>query len=70
MLINPKDLAKIQYHGEEGMTHSCLNAIIRLIQFGDQIEEVKLLTFETRHCFLLSFANQSDYIAIKSGFSS
>jgi hypothetical protein len=70
MLINSEDLAKIQYHGEAGMTRSCLNAIIRLIQFGDQIEEVKLLTFETRHCFLLSFAYQSNYIAIKSGFSS
>lgn len=70
MLINSEDLAKIQYHGEAGITRSCLNAIIRLIQFGDQIEEVKLLTFETRHCFLLSFAYQSNYIAIKSGFSS
>ena len=37
MLINPKDLAKIQYHGEAGITRSCLDAITRLIQFDCQI---------------------------------
>ncbi len=44
MLINPKDLAKIQYHGKAGITRSCLDAITRLIQFGCQIEEANLLT--------------------------
>jgi len=70
MLINPKDLAKIQYHGEAGISNSCLKAIIRLIQFGDQIKEVKLLTFQNKHCFLLSVGMENDYIAIKSGFTS
>ena len=41
MLINPKDLAKIQYHGEHGTSQSCLKAIIRLIQCGCKIEEAK-----------------------------
>lgn len=70
MLINPEDLAKIQYHGEHGITRSCLNAIIRLIQCGCKIEDVKLLTLENFHCFLLSVEMEKSYIAIKSGFSS
>lgn len=70
MLINSENLAKIQYHGERGITRSCLNAISRLIQSGCQIEEVKLLTFENRHCFLLSVEMEGSYIAIKSGFAS
>ena len=70
MLIDTTKLAKIQYHGEEGITQSCLNAITRLIQSDCQIEEVKLLTLENRHCFLLSVITESSYIAIKSGFAS
>ena len=70
MLINPKDLAKIQYHGDHGITRSCLNAIIRLIQCGCQIEDVKLLTLGNFHCFLLSIEGEESHIAIKSGFSS
>jgi len=70
MLIDTEKLAKIQYHGEEGITQSCLNAITRLLQSGCRIETVKLLTFENRHCFLLSVAMEGDYIAIKSGFAS
>lgn len=70
MLIDTKKLAKIQYHGEEGITRSCLDAITRLIHFGCQIKEAKLLTLESRHCFLLSVAMEESYIAIKSGFAS
>ncbi len=70
MLIDTKKLAKIQYHGEEGITQSCLNAITRLIQSDCQIEEVKLLTLRNRHCFLLSVAMEESYIAIKAGFAS
>jgi hypothetical protein len=68
--INPKDLAKIQYHGEFGITRSCLDAIVRLIHFGAQIEQVRLLTCGGYHCFLLKVATEKSHIAIKSGFSS
>lgn len=59
----------IQYHGTPGITESCLDAIMRLIHFGHQIEEVRLLTCGDDHCFLLLVAVEG-YIAIKSGFSS
>lgn len=68
-----KELAGIEYHGCEGISKSCLNAIIRLIQFGDRIEHASLLTLPEQHssihCFLLS-VNDGDFIAIKSGFTS
>jgi hypothetical protein len=70
MLIDTNKLAKIQYHGEEGRTQPCLNAIIRLLQSGCQIEKVKLLTFGNSHCFLLSVEREGGYIVIKSGFRS
>jgi hypothetical protein len=70
MLIDTNKLAKIQYHGEEGRTQPCSNAIIRLLQSGCQIEKVKLLTFGNSHCFLLSVEREGGYIAIKSGFRS
>lgn len=70
MLIDTNKLAKIQYHGEEGRTQPCLNAITRLLQSGCEIEKVKLLTFGNSHCFLLSVKMEGDYIAIKSGFAS
>ncbi|MEA5464224.1 TIGR02391 family protein [Leptothoe sp. PORK10 BA2] len=62
-------LADVQYNGRAGITRSCLNAILRFINFGDEIEEVRLLTYESEHCFLLSIATEG-YIMIKSGFSS
>lgn len=61
--------AQIEYHGIAGATRDCLNAIVRLIHFGDRVVEAKLLTFENEHCFLLS-VNFGDYVAIKSGFAS
>lgn len=70
MLIDTKKLAKVQYHGEEGITQNSLDAITRLIHFGCQIEEAKLLTYGNRHCFLLSVLTEKSYIAIKAGFAS
>lgn len=61
--------AQIEYHGIAGVTRDCLNAIVRLIHFGDRVVEAKLLTFENDHCFLLS-VNVGNYVAIKSGFGS
>lgn len=71
--INQKSLAGIQYLGLSGISASCLEGIIRLIQFGDKIKEAKLLScfgeHSGTHCFLLT-VNYDELIAIKSGFSS
>ena len=68
-----KSLAGIEYHGTSGTTMHCLQAITRLIHFGDVIEEAWLITSRSNefgeHCFLLNMAC-GDPVAIKSGFSS
>lgn len=73
MEIDPRKLASIEYHGQAGITRDCLNALVRLIHFGDSIENAQLLTCKgthsASHCFLLTI-NQHDLVAIKSGFSS
>lgn len=61
--------AGIQYIGESGISHSCKEAIVRLLQFGDKIDGAKLLSFSNSHCFLLN-VNYDESVAIKSGFSS
>lgn len=71
--INQKLLAGIQYLGLAGISASCLDAIVRLIHFGDKIHKAKLLScfgeHSGTHCFLLTI-NYDELIAIKSGFSS
>lgn len=68
-------LAAIEYHGADGVTQHCLDAIVRLIQFGDRIERAWLLSGEAdqwncrHHAFILSI-NYGDLVAIKPGFSS
>jgi hypothetical protein len=68
-----KPLAGIEYHGIPGATQDCLEAVMRLIQFGDEITNVQILsspgTPVTDHCLILT-VNVGDLIAIKSGFAS
>jgi hypothetical protein len=59
----------IQYVGTAGVSAHCLNAIRRLIQFGDLIPSALLLTCENRHAFLLTQASEG-LIAVRSGFAS
>jgi hypothetical protein len=68
---NPKyaSLAAIEYHGIPGVTKECKNAVMRLIQFNDQITQAKILTWSNEHCLLLT-VNGVDLVAIKSGFAS
>ena len=67
-----KQPACIEYHGGPGVTQPCLDAVIRLIQFGDQITKAQILSADgdpvTEHCFLLTV--NDDLVAIKSGFAS
>jgi hypothetical protein len=57
--VDTKTLAGIQYMGLAGITLPCLNAVFRLIHFGDAIDEAILLTgednsdFSGRHCFVV-----------------
>jgi len=63
------DLAGIEYHGIAGASHGCQDAVERLLQFGDKISRVRIISYENHHCLLLTKEN-GDVIAIKSGFAS
>jgi hypothetical protein len=68
MSIMSKDLAGIQYWGEDGITQECLDAIMRFLQYDDHITDVKILSDGERYCLLLTLG-EFDLAAIKSGFS-
>lgn len=63
------DLAAVQYHGLAGISRSCLDAVRRILSFGERADLAILLTSGGRHAVLLLSARHGD-IAIKSGFSS
>lgn len=65
--MGKNSFAEIQYMGEPGITQTCLDAVIRLIQYHDHIKEVKILSNSNRHCLLITI-QPHDVIAIKSGF--
>lgn len=67
--LGRNDLAGIQYLGLSGISQSCFYAVKRLVQFGERIEHVKILTAEHNHCLLLAVEAEG-WMAVKSGFSS
>ena len=64
-----KSLAGIEYTGQSGISQECINAVRRLIQYGDRIGQARIISCSARHCLLLT-VNADDLIAVKSGFSS
>ena len=64
-----RSFAAIEYHGISGVTQECVEAVMRLIQFNDQITKARILTCSNEHCLLLTI-NVGDLVAIKSGFAS
>lgn len=65
--------AGIQYMGESGITQTCKEAVIQLIHAGEDIKDVKILTFEeihsSAHALLLTLRYDIQVI-IKDGFAS
>lgn len=61
--------ANVQYHGEDGITQTCINAIARIVQSGAWITRAFLLTFQDRHCFYLQLSEYEDII-VRPGFAS
>lgn len=59
----------IQYAGMPGISKSCVDAVMRLIQYGDEVSEAHILSHANTHCLLLK-VNGYEVIAVKSGFSS
>src|SRR5258708_11101043 len=67
-MIRGAKLAGIEYAGVEGISRPCQEAVMRLVQFRDDITVARILSASRTHCFLLTVNDQ--YVAIKSGFSS
>lgn len=65
--------AGIQYLGDSGVTRICKEAVIQLIHAGEDIKDVKILTFEESyshaHALLLTLRYDIQVI-IKGGFAS
>ncbi len=61
--------AGIQYAGEAGLTLSCQEAVLRLLQFGDKITHARILTCNGGHGLLLT-TDKRETVGIKAGFAS
>ncbi len=68
-MIGRSQLAGIQYAGLPGISEACVQAIQRMLQYGDHIVGARLLTSGHDHCLLL-IVNEYDKVAVKSGFAS
>lgn len=72
---NDERPAGIEYVGVAGISRECRDAVLRLVQYGDQITHARILScsilsrFSRRHCLLLS-VGAGDLVAVKSGFAS
>jgi len=65
----PNTLAAIEYVGLPGISEECARAVERIVQFGDVLERVIVVTCENAHCLLVR-RGEHDWVAVKSGFSS
>lgn len=68
------ELAAIEYVGLSGISKECQDAVLRFIQFGNRITRAVILSssggYESKsHCLLLTLED-TDLVAVKSGFSS
>lgn len=70
--MNRKEAARpagIEYVGQPGISKDCQDAVVRLLQFGDRVTHVRILSSSNDHCLLLRL-NVGDLVAVKSGFAS
>lgn len=62
-------LAGIQYIGLDGVSVPCIDAVRRLVQYGDKIEAARILTSGQEHALLVSLEREG-LVAVKPGFAS
>jgi hypothetical protein len=63
------ELAGIEYAGHSGATRDCIDAVLRYLQYGETITQVRVLSAASTHALLITYG-VGDVAAIKSGFSS
>lgn len=61
--------ASLHYVGICGATSSCVDGVLRYVQYGDKLGSAALLTHSCEHAFLLTI-NNGEQVAVKSGFTS
>lgn len=62
-------MAGLEYVGLSGITRSCVDAVLRYLQFGDKIKSALILTCSQEHALLLTL-DPEQLIVVKQGFSS
>ena len=66
--------AGIEYVGQAGFSSGCQNAVMRLLQYREQISHVRILTAGNHHGLLLTVneraPGEGDLVAVKTGFAS
>lgn len=67
--INDQQSADIEYAGSKSSTRSCKDAVLRLLQYGDKISHVLIVSNAQTHC-LVMHVNNTDVVAVRSGFRS
>jgi hypothetical protein len=68
-MVEEIEQAGIEYHGIAGSSLDCQNAVMSLLQFGERISRVRIISHDNNHCLLLT-KEIGDLVAVKSGFSS
>lgn len=61
--------AGIEYVGLGGISAECKHGVMRLLQYGDRITLVRILSSSGHHGLLLTI-NSGDLVAVKTGFGS
>jgi hypothetical protein len=67
--MGKQKLGGIEYHGIPGSSKDCQDAVMRLLQFGNDIVRARIISCSNHHCLLLTTFIE-DVIAIKSRFAS
>lgn len=60
---------EIQFVGEVGITQSCINAVLRYLQFADAISKALIISCNHYHALIL-YTGDNEVIAVRSGFTS
>lgn len=60
----------IEYVGKFGITRTCIDGLLRYLQFDEPIKEAKLISHDRRHGFILYTDERRDTIVVRAGFGS
>ncbi|MDP0500852.1 MAG: TIGR02391 family protein [Verrucomicrobiota bacterium JB022] len=69
-MINQSASEDIEYVGQFGITQSCIDAILRYLQFDEPIREAKLITHSDHHAFLFYTEEPRSKFVVRAGFAS